>query len=83
VAWPVDASAQQRERMKRIGALMNVVADDPESSLRVAAFSQGLQELGWSVGRNVQIDWRWGGADRERHRTYANPLTFQSNGRRR
>ena len=57
--------------MRRIGALMNVTSDDPESSLRVAAFSQGLQELGWSVGRNVRIDWRWAGADRERARTYA------------
>jgi putative ABC transport system substrate-binding protein len=72
--WPMAAHAQQRERMRRIGALMNVTADDPESSLRVAAFSQGLQELGWSVGRNVRIDWRWAGADRERHRTYAAEL---------
>ena len=70
-AWPLAARAQQGERMRRIGALMNVTSDDPESSLRVAAFSQGLQELGWSVGRNVRIDWRWAGADRERARTYA------------
>ena len=72
--WPLAAHAQQRERMRRIGALMNVTSDDPESSLRVAAFSQGLQELGWSVGRNVRIDWRWAGADRERARTYAAEL---------
>src|SRR5262249_37012995 len=70
-AWPLAARAQQGERMRRIGALMNVTSDDPESSFRVAAFSQGLQELGWSVGRNVRIDWRWAGADRERARTYA------------
>jgi len=70
-AWPLAARPQQGERMRRIGALMNVTSDDPESSLRVAAFSQGLQELGWSVGRNVRIDWRWAGADRERARTYA------------
>jgi putative tryptophan/tyrosine transport system substrate-binding protein len=74
VTWSLAARAQQRERMRRIGALMNVTSDDPESSLRVAAFSQGLQELGWSVGRNVRIDWRWAGADRERARTYAAEL---------
>ena len=70
-AWPLAAGAQQGGRMRRIGVLMTLAADDPESSLRVAAFSQGLQELGWSVGRNVRIDWRWAGADRERARTYA------------
>jgi len=70
-AWPLAARAQQGGRMRRIGVLMTLAADDPESSLRVAAFSQGLQELGWSVGRNVRIDWRWAGADRERARTYA------------
>ena len=73
-AWPIAARAQQGGRIKRIGALINVAADDPESSLRVAAFSQGLQELGWTVGRNVRIDWRWGGADRDLHRTYAAEL---------
>jgi putative ABC transport system substrate-binding protein len=72
--WPLAARAQQGGRIKRIGALINVTVDDPESSLRVAAFSQGLQELGWTVGRNVRIDWRWGGADRDRHRTYAAEL---------
>jgi putative ABC transport system substrate-binding protein len=73
--WPIAARAQQRERMRRIGALMGLPADDPESQLRSARFLQGLQELGWTVGRNVQIDWRWSGAfDRERYRAMAAEL---------
>jgi ABC-type uncharacterized transport system substrate-binding protein len=59
VALPLAARAQQGERMRRIGVLMNTRADDPNSPIYVAALSQGLQELGWSVGRNVQIDYRW------------------------
>ena len=54
--------------MRRIGVLMNLPADDPESQPRMAAFQQGLQELGWSFGRNVRIDYRWGPADPERLR---------------
>src|SRR5206468_1376088 len=67
-AWPLAASAQQRERMRRIGILMNLAADDPQAQARVAAFLQGLQEAGWAVGRNVQIDIRWGDRDAERNR---------------
>ena len=74
VAWPSGARAQQGNRIRRIGSLINVAQDDPESSLVVAAFSQGLQEFGWTVGRNVRIDWRWAGADRERNRTHAAEL---------
>jgi ABC-type uncharacterized transport system substrate-binding protein len=59
-AWPVVARAQQGERLRRIGLFMNLVVDDPRAMPRVAAFLQGLQELGWVVGRNVQIDYRWG-----------------------
>ena len=55
-AWPLAARAQQRERMRRVGVLMNLAADDPEGQRRVAAFLQGLQEAGWAVGRNVNID---------------------------
>jgi putative tryptophan/tyrosine transport system substrate-binding protein len=73
-AWPVVTRAQQPNRIRRIGALINLANDDPRSSLAIAAFSQGLQEFGWTVGRNVRIDWRWGGADRERIRTYAAEL---------
>ena len=48
--WPLAARAQQRERMRRVGVLMNLAADDPETPLRVSAFAQGLEEYGWSVG---------------------------------
>jgi putative ABC transport system substrate-binding protein len=69
--WPLAARAQQRERVRRIGVLMNLAADDPESVARVAAFAQGLQELGWTVGRNVQFDTRWAAGDADRFRRYA------------
>jgi putative ABC transport system substrate-binding protein len=72
--WPIVARAQQHERMRRIGALMGLPADDPEWQLRSARFLQGLQELGWTVGRNVQIDWRWSALDRERYRAMAAEL---------
>ena len=64
-AWPLVARAQQRERMRRIGVLMHQGADDPEGQSRLAAFLQGLQEVGWAVGRNVTIDVRWAAADVE------------------
>ena len=60
-AWPLAAQAQQRERMRRVGVLMHLAADDPEGQSRVAAFLQGLQEAGWAVGRNVNIDVMGGG----------------------
>ena len=55
-AWPLAARAQQRERMRRIGVLMPATADDPEAQARLAAFLQGLQQLGWTDGRNVRIE---------------------------
>ena len=58
-AWPLAARAQQPERLRRIGVLMNRAADNPEGQDRLAAFHQGLQELGWGIGRNVRIDTRW------------------------
>src|SRR5262245_47580196 len=58
-AWPVAVRGQQGERVRRIGILMNLAPDDPEGQARVAAFLQGLQETGWVVGRNAQIDIRW------------------------
>src|SRR5215468_11567750 len=64
-AWPLATRAQQSERMRRIGVLMNTVSDDAEGQARLAAFHQGLQQLGWTVGHNVQIDYRWGGDDAE------------------
>ena len=66
--------AQQPERMRRIGALSYLTADDPESRLYAAAFVQGLQELGWTVGRNVQVDFRWTGGDADRVRKSAAEL---------
>jgi putative tryptophan/tyrosine transport system substrate-binding protein len=67
-AWSVAARAQQHERMRRIGILMNLAADDAQAQARVAAFLQGLQEGGWAVGRNLQVDIRWGDRDAERNR---------------
>ncbi len=73
-AWPLAARAQQPERMRRIGVLMNLAADDPEAQARIAAFLQGLQELGWTDGRNVRIDTRWAAGDADRIRRYAAEL---------
>jgi len=73
-AWPPAARAQQPERMRRIGVLMAQAADDPEYQNRVAAFLQGLEQLGWTDGRNVRIDYRWGAGDAGRIRRYAGEL---------
>jgi putative ABC transport system substrate-binding protein len=73
-AWPVVARAQQSDRMRHVGVLMSTAADDPEAQARIAAFQQGLQQLGWIVGRNVRIDIRWGGSDAESIRRYAAEL---------
>jgi hypothetical protein len=61
--WPLAARAQQSERMRRIGMLMTLAAGDPIGQARVATFAQGLQQLGWTIGRNVQLDVRWPGAE--------------------
>src|SRR5262249_41038671 len=73
-AWPLAAHAQQGERMRRVGVLMNLAADDPEAPARIAAFAQGLADLGWSIGRNLRIDYRWGAGDAERIRREAAEL---------
>jgi putative ABC transport system substrate-binding protein len=73
-AWPLAARAQQRERMRRVGWLTSLAAADPESLDSVTAFVQGLQELGWTVGRNVRIDYRFGATDAERKRKEAAEL---------
>ena len=73
-AWPLRALAQQGVRMRRIGVFMPGVANDPEYEVRIAAFLQGLGELGWIVGRNVRIDYRWGAGDVERYRAIAAEL---------
>jgi putative ABC transport system substrate-binding protein len=73
-AWPLAARAQQPEPMRRIGVLTNLSAGDAEDQARNAAFLQALQELGWTVGRNVRIDYRWTGGDRDRNRNDAAEL---------
>jgi len=73
-AWPLAARAQQGERMRRVGVLLNLAAGDPMGQARVAAFVQGLQAAGWSDGRNVQIDTRWAAADPGNYRKYAAEL---------
>jgi putative ABC transport system substrate-binding protein len=73
-AWPLAARAQQPERMRRVGVLLPTAADDPLSMPRIAAFLQGLQQLGWTDGRNVRIDYRWGTGDPDRYRRYAAEL---------
>jgi putative ABC transport system substrate-binding protein len=74
VASPLTARAQQPERLRRIGVLMALAADDPEATPRIAAFAQALQRLGWTDGRNVRIDYRWSAGDADRIRTYAAEL---------
>jgi ABC-type uncharacterized transport system substrate-binding protein len=73
-AWPVGARAQQGERMRRIGVLHNFAADDPLGQARNRIFLQGLQQAGWTIGRNVQIETRWAAGDADRLRTYAAEL---------
>src|SRR5262245_28045099 len=73
-AWPLAAGAQQGERTRRIGVLMALAVDDAEGQARVKAFEQGLKELGWSVERNVRIDYRWAAGNTNRYRTYAAEL---------
>ena len=58
-AWPLAARAQQSQSVRRVGVLMNQAANDPEGQARIAAFLQGLQQLGWTEGRNVRIEYRW------------------------
>ena len=72
-AWPLAARAQQGERLRRIGVLMAFTADDAEGQTRLAAFLQGLQQLGWADGQNVRVDYRWGGGNADM-RKYAAEL---------
>ena len=71
---PRTAFAQATDRMRRIGVLMPLVADDPEAKTRLGAFLNGLQQLGWTEGRNLRIDARWPGSDADRFRKYAAEL---------
>jgi putative tryptophan/tyrosine transport system substrate-binding protein len=74
-AWPVVARAQQGDRVRRIGVLFGGSDEnDPEGKRRYSAFTQALADLGWAVGRNVQMDLRWAGGDTNRMRTFAQEL---------
>ena len=72
--WPLAAHAQQPERMRRIGVLMGYPEGDPQAQANVTALRQGLHDLGWLEGRNVQIDYRWAGGDPDKARTFAKEL---------
>jgi len=72
--WPLGARAQQGERTRRIGVLMSAVEGDQRGLESITAFAQGLAELGWIVGRNVRIEYRWGAGDLDRFRRYAAEL---------
>jgi putative ABC transport system substrate-binding protein len=74
VAWPLPARAEQPERMRRVGVLMPFAAGDPEAQARLVAFVQGLQDHGWTVGRNLRIDIRWAAGEPELSRRYAAEL---------
>jgi putative ABC transport system substrate-binding protein len=73
-SWPLAARGQQPGRMRRVGVLESLAPDDPQSQSRMRAFGQSLQQLGWTDGRNVQIDIRWGAGDGERLRRHAAEL---------
>jgi putative tryptophan/tyrosine transport system substrate-binding protein len=73
-ARPLAVHAQQAERVRRIGFLTNFAADDPGVTVRMTAFMQGLQELGWINGRNIRIDIRYSEGDADRARRYAAEL---------
>ena len=72
--WPLSARAQQSGRIRRIGVLMSYTEDNPDAPPRLAAFAQGLQELGWTNGGNIHIEYRYSGGDAERARKYAAEL---------
>jgi ABC-type uncharacterized transport system substrate-binding protein len=73
-AWPVAARAQKPDRMRRIGVLSTLAADDAVAQTRNGAFLQGLQQLGWIIGRNVQLETRWGSNNPNIGRRYAAEL---------
>jgi putative tryptophan/tyrosine transport system substrate-binding protein len=73
-AWPLAARAQQPERVRRVGVLMDTDESNSDGQARIAAFRDALRTLGWIEGRNIQIEYRWGGGDVERTRGYAAEL---------
>ena len=77
-AWPQASRAQPSERVRRIGILMNRREDDPEAAAQIRAFVRGLDERGWKLGRNVEIEYRWGAGEASRYRKYAEELAAHS-----
>src|SRR5258708_36633752 len=73
-AWPLAARAQAREQTRRIGVLLPAAVDDAEFQARLGAFLQELQQLGWSIGRNLRIDTRWATAKAAEFRRHAAEL---------
>jgi putative tryptophan/tyrosine transport system substrate-binding protein len=73
-SWPLAARAQQPEKMRRIGVLMNLAERDPEGQARIGALREGLAKLGWTEGRELQIEYRWFAGDPDRARAYAAEL---------
>src|SRR5262252_5345894 len=74
VAWPFAAGAQPGDRVRRIGVLNGGDQNDPVAKSRLSAFTQALADLGWTDGRNVRMDLRWGGGDINRMRALAQEL---------
>jgi putative tryptophan/tyrosine transport system substrate-binding protein len=74
VAWPCAIRAQQVERVRRIGVLSALAAEDPQGNAMIAAFKQGLQQLGWADGRNLQTEYRWGAGNADDIRKFATEL---------
>src|SRR5262245_5165459 len=74
VTWPLVSHAQQPERIRRVGVLMSTSVDYREDQTRHSVFAQGLQELGWTIGRNLRIDYRWGAGSSDNARKYAAEL---------
>jgi putative ABC transport system substrate-binding protein len=73
-SWPLAVHAQQNDEIRRIGVVVNVAADDPEAQTSIAAFKQAMQQLGWSEGRNLQIDFRGAAGDPERMQAFAKEI---------
>jgi putative ABC transport system substrate-binding protein len=76
-AWSLEASAQQPERMRRVGVLMGIAESDPAQQSFVSAFTRALQDLGWHAGRNVRIDYRWGAGDADKIQSLAREFVEQ------
>jgi len=72
--WPLAARAQQTDRVRRLGVVTDTAESNPEGQARIAALRQRLHELGWTEGRNLQVDYRWSGGDVERARAYATEI---------